>query len=119
MDHRPVITHSDLGKARYTEYFHNGKRVDNKKGANECFFHTEKRNGERKHGYIEITPAMQHIFNTLIQERKNSMSISFIEWDDSYNAVFNDGLFISSKMCRIEKADFAEWERKIEAAVIR
>ena len=109
MDHRPVIDDSYLGKARYIDLF----RKKEKRGLNEVFFTIEKREGPNKHGYVDITPEMKRIFDTLFQDNKSNMHIDFIEWEDSYNAVFNDGIYISSKMCRIEKSDFAKWESSI------
>lgn len=116
MDHRKVITAETLGLggARYIDIF---KRPANIRENDEIFFSIEgkkrKEYEAREYGYIRMTSRMQEIFDSLIKANPNK-SIEFIEWDDSWNAVFHDGIHISSRMCRMEKSEFAEWERTIK-----
>ena len=122
-DSRPKINASILGDARYIEFFNNGKQVNNIRGKGEVFFSIKHRipgpegkwsYGLSKHGYIIVTPGMREIFNTLFQDNKKNMHIEFIEWYDSWNAVFCDGIYISQRMLRIEKDDFQKWESTIK-----
>ena len=68
------------------------------------------------YGYTKVSPGMEEIFNTLLQERPGNRCIEFVEWDDSWNVVFYDGVYISSVTCRLEKSEFAEWYRTLETA---
>lgn len=118
-DDRIRINGNALGKARYIEFFKKGRAVNNQRRPGEVFFSIEKRNtfsgfSPRKFGYIKETAEMKGIFDTLIQERIEHRSIDIIEWDDSYNVVFRDGIHISTRMCRLEKDEFLSWEKQIE-----
>ena len=110
-----------FGEARYIEFFKNGKQVHNVQNTEEVFFTIEKRkeNGNgynKKYGYVKLTSEMRMIFTTLFQERRKNMHLTFIEWKDCYNVVFSDGIYISEKMCKLEKNDFSEWEETIQPA---
>lgn len=113
---RRNITKNMLGGARYIDLY----SKHNKKLINEVFFTIEKRDAStasgfsKKYGYIKVTNEMRKIFNTLIQDHRENMHIEFIEWNDSYNVIFEDGVYISDAWCRLEKDDFNEWEKTIE-----
>jgi len=128
MDHRPVVTAQTLGLsgARFITFF--GPNCDKKpRRSDEVFFSIERRNyhereGKRsfsyessESGYLVVTPEMEKIFNTLFRERPENRSIKCIEWNDSWNIVFEDGICISSCQCRMEKSAFAEWYRTIKS----
>lgn len=128
MDHRPVITAETLGLswARFASLGSRSK--DQPRQPNEVFFSVKKRiydgkdgkktfrYGLSEHGYAKLTPRMEEIFGTLFKENPGNRSIECIEWDDSWNIVFEDGIYISSRMCRMEKFEFAEWYRTIKPA---
>lgn len=125
-DNRTKIKGDILGQARYIEFFSNGKLVKNVQQPGEVFFTIEKRiyDGDSfkfsggKSGYIHVTDGMREIFDTLIQDNKKNMHIDFIEWNDSFNVVFCDGIYISQRMCRLEKEEFYEWENNIVPAEV-
>lgn len=128
MDHRQVITAETLGlsSARFISY-EPGSRQE-PRHAGEIFFsikhraYMEKDGNKTFHftcgeqGYITMTNGMEKIFNTLLRDRPNNRSMECIEWDDSWNIVFEDGINISSRSCRMEKSEFAEWYRTIKPA---
>ena len=122
-DNRKIITAETLGKARRIVFFKNGKQVKISKAANEVFFSIEKldsegtyENSRRTYGYVTVTKEMSDIFNTLFQDQKSNMHLNIIEWNDSYNVIFCDGMYISQVMCRIEKEEFYKWESTIAEA---
>lgn len=125
-DNRTKIKGGILGQARYIEFFDNGKLVKNIRQPGEVFFTVKKRiyDGDNfkfsnsKYGYIHVTEGMREIFGTLFQERKENMHIEFIEWSDSFNVVFCDGIYISQRMCRLEKEEFYEWEKNMLPAEV-
>lgn len=126
MDHRPVIMAETLGLsgARFITYEPGRQREPRRK--DEIFFTVEKRAYTEKdgkkvfhftrggRGYITMTNGMEEIFNTLFRDQPNNRSMKCIEWDDSWNIVFKDGICISSRSCRMEKSEFAEWYRTIK-----
>ena len=110
------ITGEILGRARYVCL---AKRSPKK--PDEVFFTIEKKRKygkgyelAKKCGYIQMTDSMQTIFDTLLLSRSYNRSISFIEWNDCYNVIFEDGVNISSIQCRLEKEEFDAWEKTIE-----
>jgi len=128
IDHRTVITAEALGLsgARFISFRANNK--DQPRQPDEVFFIIKRRvyhekNGKKsfsfkpsEYGYIMVTTGMKKIFDTLLDGNPGNRSIECIEWDDSWNIVFEDGVYISSRMCRMEKAEFAEWYRTIKPA---
>lgn len=128
MDHRQVITAETLGLsgARFITFESGSQQEPRRK--DEIFFTIKKRaytekNGKKvfyvtrgEQGYITMTNGMENIFNTLFRDRPNNRSMECIEWDDSWNIVFQDGIYISSRSCRMEKPEFAEWYRTIRSA---
>ena len=128
MDHRQVITAETLGLsgARFITFESGSQQEPRRK--DEIFFTIKKRaytekNGKKvfyvtrgEQGYITMTNGMENIFNTLFRDRPNNRSMECIEWDDSWNIVFEDGIYISSRSCRMEKPEFAEWYRTIRSA---
>lgn len=127
MDHRPVITAETLGLSGARFITLSGTPANRKlRQRDEVFFTIEKRTyrekegnrafhyGPKEYGYVKVSPEMRKIFDTLFKDRRDNRSISFIEWDDSWNAVFEDGIYISSRMCRMERSEFAEWYRTIK-----
>lgn len=128
MDHRQVITAETLGLsgARFITFESGSQQEPRRK--DEIFFTIKKRaytekNGKKvfyvtrgEQGYITMTNGMENIFNTLFRDRPNNRSMECIEWDDSWNIVFEDGIYISSRMCRMEKSEFAERYRTIRPA---
>lgn len=128
MDHRQVITAETLGLsgARFISY-KSGSRQDPRHD-DEIFFSIKRRaymgkDGNKtfhftcgEQGYITLTHGMAKIFDTLFRDRPNNRSMECIEWDDSWNIVFEDGIYISSRSCRMEKPEFAEWYRTIRSA---
>ena len=62
---------------------------------------------------MQISPEIQTILNRLIQDQIVKAHIYIIEWYDSYNVVFEDGLFISQVCYRMEKENFEKWEKQI------
>ena len=125
-DNRTKISGDILGEARYIEFFSNGRQVKNIRQSGEVFFTIKKRtyNGKSfdfsgsKQGYIKVTDGMRKIFDTLFQDNKSNMHIEFIEWSDSFNIVFCDGIYISRRMCRLEKEEFYAWEKTIQVAEV-
>lgn len=128
MDHRQVITAETLGLsgARFITFEPGSQQEPRRK--DEIFFTIKKRaytekDGKKtfhvthgEQGYITMTNGMEKIFNTLFRDRPNNRSMECIEWDDSWNIVFEDGICISSHSCRMEKSEFAEWYRTIKPA---
>ena len=127
MDHRPVITAETLAApGRLIDLYARTDR--DRRHAGEIFFSIKRRvykeeDGKKTftykgdgYGYTKVSPGMQKIFDTLFRENPENRHIEFIEWDDSWNVVFNDGIYISSRMCRLEKSEFAEWYRTLEPA---
>lgn len=126
MDHRMAVTAQTFGLsgARFITY--NPYDRNNFQQPGEVYFSVEKRiydeaeggrdfkYGIRELGYIKVTAEMEKIFDKLIRERPENRSIKCIEWDDSWNIVFEDGVYISSLQCRMEKSEFAEWYRTIK-----
>lgn len=109
---RPSIT--NLGKAREADF-----GSSDKKRPGEIFYSIEKMNlytqdyKRRSYGYMQISPEIQTILNRLIQDKIVKAHIYIIEWYDSYNVVFEDGLFISQVCYRMEKENFEKWEKQI------
>lgn len=127
MDHRMVITAQALGLsgARFITFVGpHTKGEPRRKG--EVYFSIKRRtyhdmDGKKTFsyvysgcGYITVTPEMKKIFDTLFRENPENRSIECIEWEDSWNIVFEDGIYISSRQCRMEKSEFAEWYRTIK-----
>ena len=128
MDHRTVIPAETLGLsgARFISFGYHSK--DKPQQPDEVFFSVKRRiygeadgkktfrYGLSEHGYAKITSGMKKIFDTLFDVNPGNRSIECIEWDDSWNIVFEDGIYISSRMCRMEKSEFAERYRTIRPA---
>lgn len=128
MDHRQVITAETLGLsgARFIAFEPGSQQEPRRK--DEIFFtimkraYTEKDGKKVFHvtrseqGYITMTNGMEKIFNTLFWDQPSNRSMECIEWDDSWNIVFEDGIYISSCSRRMEKSEFAEWYRTIKPA---
>lgn len=128
MDHRPVIKAETLGLsgARFISFGQENR--DEPRSRDEVFFTIKKRvyaecDSRKKfgfarseHGYIRMSCGMEKIFMTLFRDRLDNRSMECIEWEDSWNIVFKDGIYISSRSCRMEKPEFAEWYRSIRPA---
>ena len=114
-DNRKILPENTLGKAKMVNIM---KR--HAKGPNEIFFSVEFLDGTKTYGYMEKTQIMTEEClspKNLIQERKEHMSINIIEWNDSMNVVFHDGLFISQVFYRMKKGDFIKWYQTVEPII--
>lgn len=125
MDHRTVITaelfvNSEarfiglLEPRREDEIFFSVKRRDYDEKDKKTSYHYKM----SEYGCLKVTPGMKKIFDTLIQENHRNRNIECIEWDDSWNIVFHDGIYISAKMCRMEKDEFEKWYRTIAPVAV-
>lgn len=125
-DGRPTITAGTFApaKARLVELGAPGRLSARQPG--EIFFSIRRRlpeeaaNGstypfsKAEYGYTEMSPGMREMFGTLFSDRPDNRSIEFIEWKDSWNAVFEDGIYISSRSCRMEKDEFEKWRASVQ-----
>lgn len=116
MDHRPVIIAETLGfsGARFISFGQGNQ--DKPRRGDEVFFTVKKRvcvesDGKKaigfarsEHGYISMNCGMEKIFMTLFRDRPDNRSMECIEWEDFWNIVFEDGIYISSRSCRMEKS---------------
>ena len=113
-----------FGEARQILLRNGNKSIKNTSAPDEIYFCIEKIDsqtflGKRQwvhalHGYMKVTPEMKDIFKSLIQERREHFNINFIEWSDgTFNVVFQDGMHISSKSCKLSKEDFMAFEKTI------
>ena len=120
----PYIVSKSLGKARQILHFKNGKLAKNIKPDidNEVFFSIQKidkvENGKKSYryvnqGYLRRTKEMKPFFDYLIQDNKYNQHIEFIEWDDRYNLVIVDGIYISQTNVFMTKEEFNKFEKRI------
>lgn len=107
-DHRRFRIGQIFGSFRLIDLYKN-----NIKDLDEVFFTIEYRDKRKEYGYVKLTPAMKYIRDTLIQERISSGSIDFIQWNNDWNVVFNDGLCISSCSCVMSNEDFNSFRNGI------
>ena len=107
----PYLTASDLGKAREHLHFLNGKQVKNhpQDRQNEIFCHISNRGIPKGSFWMRRTPKLNEFFNMLFQESRYNQHIEFIEWDDRYNCVVGDGIYISQTYFFMTKEEFAKF----------
>ena len=111
----PYLTVSDLGRAREHLHFRNGKRVQNhpQDKRNEVFCHISSKGIPGRCFWMQRTPRLNEFFDYLIQDRRENQSIEFIEWDDRYNCVVEDGIYISQTYFFMTKEEFAKFYETI------
>lgn len=111
--------HSDVfGTAKYIDIRHPGVR-----SSDEIFFTIKVRKPnptdndifQNKYGYMHRTKKMDEIFNRLrpTDGRKSNDHLDIIEWEDSFNVVFEEGSYMGMVMCRLEKEEFYDWEASV------
>lgn len=105
---------NDFRMIQFSEKRADGKRyqVKNVKEAGEIFFSIEYGRGSSKrgskHGYLKINDLLRTYLDKLFQDRIDNAHLDIIEWDDSFNIVVEDGLYISSLWLRAEKQQVAD-----------
>lgn len=111
IDTIPYLTASDLGKAREHLHSRNGKLVKNQPQdkRNEVFCHVSNKGIPGRCFWMQRTPRLNEFFDYLIQDRRENQSIEFIEWDDRYNCVVEDGIYISQTYFFMTKEEFAKF----------
>lgn len=84
--------------------------------AKEMFVTFEFQNGTKRYGWLTRSAATYRFTNTLFQESAFNQHIHFIEWNDRFNCVVEDGIYISQAHFWMSKEEIHNLIARMEPA---
>lgn len=85
--------------------------------AKEIFVAFELQNGTKKYGWLTRNETTCKFTKYLFQENAFNQHINFIEWDDRFNCVVEDGIYISQEHFWMSKEEVLNLMARMEPAL--